>query len=134
MKRGWNPVGRWRVLHALANVVVILSAFALTWVLPLAGQSPNGVLNGLVVDPSNRAIVDAEVLAINDVTGAQYGARTNGEGIYVLPNLPPGPYHVLVFSAGLSPAHLDLTLSRGQAVELSLVLDHLFPLGREFGT
>jgi hypothetical protein len=36
------------------NVVVILSAFALTWVLPLAGQSPNGVLNGLVVDPSNR--------------------------------------------------------------------------------
>jgi hypothetical protein len=46
----------------------------------------------------------------------------------VFPNLPPGPYHVLVSSAALSPAHLDLTLSPGQSVELSLILDHVFPL------
>ncbi len=46
----------------------------------------------------------------------------------VFPNLPPGPYHVLVSSAALSPAQLDLTLSQGQSVELSLILDHLFPL------
>jgi hypothetical protein len=46
----------------------------------------------------------------------------------VFPNLPPGPYHVLVSSAALSPAHLDLALSPGQSVELSLILDHLFPL------
>jgi hypothetical protein len=46
----------------------------------------------------------------------------------VFPNLPPGPYQVLVSSAALSPAHLDLTLSAGQSVELSLILDHVFPL------
>ena len=46
----------------------------------------------------------------------------------VFPNLPPGPYHVLVSSAALSPAQLDLTLSEGQSVELSLILDYLFPL------
>ena len=46
----------------------------------------------------------------------------------VFPNLPPGPYHVLVSSAALTPAQLDLTLSQGQSVELSLILDHLFPL------
>jgi hypothetical protein len=46
----------------------------------------------------------------------------------VFPNLPPGPYHVLVSSAALSPTQLDLTLSPGQSVELSLILDHLFPL------
>jgi hypothetical protein len=46
----------------------------------------------------------------------------------VFPNLPPGPYHVLVSSVALSPAQLDLTLSPGQSVELSLILDHLFPL------
>jgi hypothetical protein len=46
----------------------------------------------------------------------------------VFPNLPPGPYHVLVSSAALSPAQLDVTLSPGQSVELSLILDHLFPL------
>jgi hypothetical protein len=46
----------------------------------------------------------------------------------VFPNLPPGPYHVLVSSAALSPTQLDVTLSPGQSVELSLILDHLFPL------
>jgi hypothetical protein len=46
----------------------------------------------------------------------------------VFPNLPPGLYHVLVSSAALSPAQLDLTLSPGESVELSLILDHLFPL------
>jgi len=46
----------------------------------------------------------------------------------VFPNLPPGPYHVLVSSAAISPAQLDVTLSPGQSVELSLILDHLFPL------
>lgn len=46
----------------------------------------------------------------------------------VFPNLPPGAYHVAVSSAALSPAQLDLMLSPGQAVELSLILDRLFPL------
>jgi hypothetical protein len=46
----------------------------------------------------------------------------------VFPNLPPGSYDVQVSSAGLPPAKLDFTLSAGQSVELSLVLDHLFPL------
>jgi len=50
----------------------------------------------------------------------------------VFPNLPPGPYHVLVSNAALSPAQLDVTLSPGQSVELSLILDHLFPLVLEF--
>jgi len=44
------------------------------------------------------------------------------------PNLPPGAYHVLVSSATFSPAQLDFTLFPGQSVELSLILDRLFPL------
>jgi len=34
----------------------------------------------------------------------------------------------MVSSTELSPAQLDLSLSSGQSVELSLILDHLFPL------
>ena len=65
--------------------VVLLSACAVMLVLPLLAQSPNGVLNGQVVDPSNGVIVGADVLAVNDVTGVQYSTRTDGEGLYVLP-------------------------------------------------
>ena len=35
------------------------------------GQSPNGNINGLVLDPSNRVIVGAEIIAVNDVTSVQ---------------------------------------------------------------
>src|SRR5579864_7293442 len=64
------------------------------------GQSPNGNINGLISDPTNAAVADAEIVAVNDVTGVQYAAKTNGEGIYVLPNLPPGPYRVQVSKIG----------------------------------
>src|SRR5258708_35509311 len=80
--------------------VVILSACAVMLALPLLAQSPNGVLNGIVVDASNSAIVGADVIAQNDTTGAQYSTKTNGEGIYVLPNLLPGSYRLQVSKFG----------------------------------
>jgi hypothetical protein len=66
----------------------------------LFAQSPNGNINGLVSDPSSAAVVGAEVVAVNDVTRFQYPTKTNSEGIYVLQNLPPGPYRVQVSKVG----------------------------------
>jgi hypothetical protein len=66
----------------------------------LFAQSPNGNINGLVSDPSSAAVVGAEIVAANDVTGVQYTTKSNSEGIYVLPNLPPGPYRVQVSMIG----------------------------------
>ena len=39
-------------------------------------------------------------MAVNDVTGVQYTTKSNSDGIYVLPNLPPGPYRVQVSKIG----------------------------------
>src|SRR5713101_6563683 len=103
--------------------VVLLSAFALTLAMPLQAQSPNGVLNGLVVDPSNRAIVGAEVVAVNDVTSMQYTTGTNGEGIYVLPNLPPGPYRLQVSKIGFKTLiKPDITLNTQDALSINFTL------------
>jgi hypothetical protein len=63
-------------------------------------QSPNGTINGIVLDPSGAAIAGAEVVVVNDATGVQYRTKTNGEGIYVVPNLPPGPYRIQVSNSG----------------------------------
>ena len=75
-------------------VFLALSTFS------LFAQSPNGNINGLVSDPSSAAVVGAEVVAVNDVTAVQYTTKTNSEGIYVLPNLPPGPYRIQVSKIG----------------------------------
>src|SRR5579863_6467189 len=67
---------------------------------PLWAQSPNGNINGLVSDSTNAAVGEADIVAVNDGTGGQYTTKTNAEGIYILPNLPPGPYRVQVSKVG----------------------------------
>src|SRR5580700_9432570 len=103
--------------------VVLLSACALTLASPLLAQSPNGVINGLVVDPSNGVIVAAEIVAVNDVTGVQYTTKTNSEGIFVLPNLPPGPYRVQVSKIGFKTIiKPDIVLNVQDALSLNFTL------------
>lgn len=83
-----------------ASYVVLFSVCALMWTAPLLTQATNGLINGLIVDSSNRVIVAADVVVVNDVTGVHHTTKTNEEGIYVLPNLPPGPYRLQVSKIG----------------------------------
>src|SRR5712671_1450021 len=73
-------------LHQIAFLIV----FSLFAIVPVDGQSPNGTISGIVVDPSGAAIVGAQILIANDATALQYSGKTNGEGFYLVPNLPPG--------------------------------------------
>jgi len=54
------------------------------------GQSPTAVVNGQVRDASGAAIASATVEVFNDATHVRYSTETNDEGIYSVPNIPPG--------------------------------------------
>jgi outer membrane receptor protein involved in Fe transport len=98
-------------------ILLLLSA------LSVLGQSPNGNINGLVLDPTNRLIVGADVIAVNDVTGVQYTTQTNDAGVYVLPNLPPGPYRLQVSKVGFKTIiKPDITLSVQDALSINFTL------------
>ena len=89
----------------------------------LFAQSPNGNINGLVSDPSSAAVVGAEVVAVNDVTGVQYTTKTNDEGIYVVPNLPPGPYRLQVSKIGFKTLiKPDIMLNVQDALSINFTL------------
>ena len=91
--------------------------------LPLVAQSPNGIINGLVSDPASAAVVGAEIVAVNDVTGVQYTTRTNSEGIYLLPSLPPGPYRLQVSRVGFKTIiKPDIILSVADALSINFTL------------
>src|SRR6266850_4711816 len=81
--------------------VTFLLILSLLCVAPAIAQSPNATVNGLVLDPSGAAIAGAQIVVVNDATGVQYTARTNGEGIYFVFNLPPGPYRIQVSNSRL---------------------------------
>ena len=89
----------------------------------LFAQSPNGNINGLVSDPSSAAVIGAEIVAVNDVTGVQFTTKTNREGIYVLPNLPPGPYRVQVSKIGFKTLiKPDITLNVQDSLSINFTL------------
>src|SRR6202041_3338 len=92
----------------------------------LSGQSPNGIINGLVLDPTGGAVAGAEVRIVNDATGVQYIGKTNDEGIYVVTNLPPGTYRLQVSKIGFkSLIKPDIILN----VQDLLAINFTLPLG-----
>jgi len=110
---------------------IVLSGALLLVVAPLFGQSPNGNINGMIFDPSSQLIVGAEVIAVNDLTGIQYSTKTNSEGIYILPNLPPGPYRIQVSKVGFKTiVKPDITLNVQDALSINFTL----PIGATLET
>src|SRR4051812_6333775 len=98
-------------------------AFLVVFALSAVGQSPNATVNGLVLDSSNQLIVGAEVIAVNDVTGVQYSTKANNEGVYLLPNLPPGPYRIQVSKLGFKTIiKPDITLNVQDALSINFTL------------
>src|SRR5713101_4148974 len=88
-------------------------------------QSPNGTISGIVHDPSDRPIPDAEILIVNDLTNIQYQTKTSDEGIYIVPNLPPGPYRIQVTKRGfktLIKPGLILNVQNALSVSITLPL------------
>src|ERR1700688_3701503 len=101
----------------------LLLCSVLLLVLRAEGQSPNGNINGLVLDASSRVIVGAEIIAVNDVTGVQLTTKNNDEGIYVLPSLPPGPYRVQVSKVGFKTiVKPDIVLNVQDALSINFTL------------
>ncbi|HWB83839.1 MAG TPA: TonB-dependent receptor [Bryobacteraceae bacterium] len=60
----------------------------------LFGQSGNATLTGTIHDSSGAVVPNAKVTATNTATGVPKETVSNSSGLYVIPNLIPGPYDV----------------------------------------
>jgi hypothetical protein len=109
----------------LRGIFFCLFLFFLT-VHSSAAQSPTGTISGMVTDPTGGTIADAEVIVVNDATRVQFLGRTNDEGIYVVPNLPPGNYRIQVSKSGFKTIiKPDIVLN----VQDALAINFMLPLG-----
>ncbi|MEO8735515.1 MAG: carboxypeptidase-like regulatory domain-containing protein, partial [Edaphobacter sp.] len=86
-------------------------------------QSTSATISGGVTDPSGGLILGADVEIANDATGVVYPARTNTSGMYLVPILPPGHYHVQVSKPGFKTIiKADVVLNVESAVALNFTL------------
>src|SRR5437763_10530134 len=65
------------------------------------GAEPTGTIAGLVTDPSGAAVVGADVLVRNSLTGLTRSTKTDAEGGFLFPLMPVGSYEVSVVMPGL---------------------------------
>src|SRR6266576_4986989 len=84
----------------LARVlVVVLVVFGLL-VRNSHAQSTIAAVSGQITDEQGRVVPGVTIVLTNLNTGVTYEAKTNGDGIYSTPNLPPGIYRANVTKDG----------------------------------
>lgn len=104
----------------LLSIAVLVSVASL----PAFGQATTGTLRGTVNDPNGNVVAGATVIAKHQGTGVTTPTTTNGDGLYVISNLPPGSYTITVEpTAGFSKkAVTDVAVPIGQTTDLSVTL------------
>jgi len=88
--------------HGMCTTLVFLLITAgLAFVtLPCSGQANRATITGIVTDSTGAVIPGADVTAVNTGTNVPTKTVSNNDGVYVLPNLFPGPYNVTFEKSG----------------------------------
>ncbi len=106
---------RSRALPFATFFIFLASAFLLAEPVAAQSQAINGTIRGRITDPGGSAVLDAKVTVINVDTGFRRTVPTEGEGYYVVPNLPLGTYTVTVEKEGFSTVrHPNIILEAGK--------------------
>lgn len=103
------------VAFACLTLIVFLAASA-------AAAQAVGSVHGRVLDETGAAIPNATIRLVNALGSYQRIARSDAVGEFVLLNLPPDTYQLIVRAEGFAPAERTLTLQPGAALELEVTL------------
>jgi hypothetical protein len=78
-----------------------------------------GTISGVVVDPAIRPIAGANLT----VVGQGATARTDADGVFVIPNLKPGLYTILAKAKTFLPVQSTAEVKAGETAKVRMVLD-----------
>jgi hypothetical protein len=89
-------------MHAPATAFTRLLAFALALLVaaPLAAQQVSGTISGRALDERDEAVAGAAVTVESAALSVTRTVTANEQGLFTVPNLPPGVYRVTVRAQG----------------------------------
>lgn len=88
----------------------------------LNGQTNLGSINGIVTDPAQNLVTNAEIRAESRETGASRTVQTGAAGQFEFLGLTPGEYTVQARVPGFAVLKRDVRLEVGQSMRLDLTL------------
>ncbi len=104
--------------------VLLATGLALLAATPVAAQSSQATVTGVVTDSADAVIPGATVTVTNIETGVQTDVETNEAGHYTLFSLRPGTYELEAFSDGFRRyIRSNLELETGQSLRLDVALE-----------
>ncbi|MDW5266230.1 MULTISPECIES: carboxypeptidase-like regulatory domain-containing protein [Acidobacteriaceae] len=103
----------------LAGIVVLLSVHPAA----LLFSQSTGSIRGTVSDPTASIVPEASVVVVNTATGLSRTGETNGEGLFVFPDLPIGSYTLQIAKSGFQTEKREaINLLTGQILGLNITL------------
>ncbi len=119
-----------------ACILVVVALMGMVQSHPAYAQLAGATLTGVITDKSGAVVGNAKVEIKNTDNGQIREVMTNDNGLYVAPNLLPGPYEVKVTAPGFTSAEqkgivlnvgmeqaLNITLQVGQVTQVVEVSD-----------
>ena len=109
--------------HSLGRLLAIGAAIFLC-INPGTAQTPGtGAISGVVLDPANRVVTNAEVTVVNRETHVSRQVRTSSEGLFRVPLLLPGRYSVSVNSPGFAGSSAtEVPVASGEVSSIDVTL------------
>src|SRR5579871_4914310 len=110
-------------MHSRSVATIVMAVFICAGGLP--GQSTFGSFVGTVHDPSGGVIAECLITLTNIGTSARRSAATDKEGNYVLVNIEPGKYQIVMQAPGFQPltlANLEITARQTLRADGTLAL------------
>ncbi len=81
-------------------------------------------IEGTVAEQSGKVIPGAQMILVNIETGVTQTAKTNSEGSYRFPSLPPGRYKITASSTGFKSATQEnITLEGSEVRTIPIMLE-----------
>jgi hypothetical protein len=119
-----NP--RTPTLRHLGRVTIVFVALAFTFLtvgrLALAQGIITGGISGTVTDPTGAIIPGAAVKVVGESTGTTFQVTSNGEGAFLIADVPLGLYTVSITANGFGPASTS---------HVRVVAGNTTPLGKQ---